>query len=218
VSTQLDHLVIGAATLERGVAYVKHTLGVDIPYGGEHKTLGTHNQLMQLGPELFLEVIAINPAGEAINRPRWYGLDDPYIAEQLRIEPRLIAWVVNTDNLGQSLQSANQSFGRSTPISRGNLNWLFGLPEDGRLLAGGMLPYIMQWQTDEHPASKMANCGCALEQLAIYHPQADWLRTALVSINADHIVSVHAIAVDKSPYLTATLKTPLGSVTISSLN
>ncbi len=215
MNTQLDHLVIGAATLEQGIAYVKQTLGVDIPYGGQHNTLGTHNHLMQLGPALFLEVIAINPDGEPINRPRWYGLDDPHVAKQLQTKPSLLTWVVNTDNLSHYLRSANQSFGRRTPISRDHLNWLFGLPEDGRLLAGGMLPYVMQWQTNEHPASKMTDCGCRLEHLEIFHPQAAWLETALRSIQAERLVKVIALNHNKAPYLTATLSSPNGMVKLS---
>lgn len=71
MQTRIDHLVIGAATLFQGVAYVKECLGVDIPYGGVHMTMGTHNHLMKLGDEIFLEVIAINPDIERIEHPRW---------------------------------------------------------------------------------------------------------------------------------------------------
>ena len=63
--TKIDHLVVGAANLSAGVEYVNRLLGVDIPYGGEHEKMGTHNHIMQLGSRLFLEVIAINP--QALN-------------------------------------------------------------------------------------------------------------------------------------------------------
>jgi len=56
----LDHLVIAASSLEQGVDYVRKMLGVDIPFGGVHSAMGTHNHLMQLGNSVFLEVIAIN--------------------------------------------------------------------------------------------------------------------------------------------------------------
>ncbi|MEE8364674.1 MAG: VOC family protein [Gammaproteobacteria bacterium] len=42
-------MVIAADSLEQGVDYVRSTLGVDIPRGGVHQTMGTHNHLMQLG-------------------------------------------------------------------------------------------------------------------------------------------------------------------------
>ena len=55
-SANLDHLVVAATDLKTGVDYVKQTLGVDIPYGGEHQQMGTHNHLMRLGHQIFLEV------------------------------------------------------------------------------------------------------------------------------------------------------------------
>jgi len=47
MQTRIDHLVIGAADLTQGIDYVKECLGVDMPYGGEHEKMGTHNHLMQ---------------------------------------------------------------------------------------------------------------------------------------------------------------------------
>ena len=78
-----DHLVIGAKDLAQGIDFVKDQLGIDIPYGGVHKTMGTHNHLMQLGNSSFLEVIAINPDGDPVGHPRWYGLDDPFVRQQI---------------------------------------------------------------------------------------------------------------------------------------
>lgn len=77
MAVNLDHLVIGAETLEQGVAFVERELGMRIPVGGIHELTGTHNHLMRLGESLFLEVIAFNPTGKAPQQPRWYGLDDP---------------------------------------------------------------------------------------------------------------------------------------------
>ena len=59
----LDHLVIGATTLQQGVDYVHDTLGIDMPFGGIHHSMGTHNHLVRLGGEVFMEIIAINPQG-----------------------------------------------------------------------------------------------------------------------------------------------------------
>ena len=69
MSTVIDHLVIAAETLEQGAEYVLKMLGVDIPFGGVHPKMGTHNLLMQLGNTLFLEVIAINPDAAALAHP-----------------------------------------------------------------------------------------------------------------------------------------------------
>jgi ribosomal 30S subunit maturation factor RimM len=73
MQTRIDHLAIGASSLAQGVAYIKDLLGLDIPFGGVHSKMGTHNHLMQLGAHMFLEVIAINVDSEPPQKPRWFG-------------------------------------------------------------------------------------------------------------------------------------------------
>ncbi len=43
--SELDHIVIGAASLEAGVAWVEQRLGVKPVPGGQHVAMGTHNAL-----------------------------------------------------------------------------------------------------------------------------------------------------------------------------
>lgn len=210
MNTKLDHIVIGAATLGQGVDYVKRLLGVDMPEGGSHPSMGTHNHLMQLGNDVFLEVIAINPDGPTPQRPRWYGLDDPLVQEKLRQSPRLLTWVVNTDDISALQARTSFAFGEAMPISRGNLNWHFAVPDDGRILAGGMLPYIIQWHTSMHPSNAMADKGCRLKKLEIHHPYRDWLAAILSDIGAESLVEVHALAPGTAPFLAVHLETPTG--------
>ena len=143
--TRVDHLVIAATDIARGVQWAEKALGVLVPRGGVHTTMGTHNHVMRLGEELFLEVIAINPDGPPPLKPRWFGLDDPSVRARLDRSPAFLAWVVNIDDMDGLLASAPMSWGRATPVTRGDLRWRFALPSDGRLLAGGMLPYAIQW-------------------------------------------------------------------------
>lgn len=210
MSTAIDHLVVAAETLEQGVDYIQHTLGVDIPNGGVHPKMGTHNRLMQLGDALFLEVIAINPNAPTPKQPRWFGLDDVYIRRSLEDGPALLTWVVNTGNIKSLMQKTSFDFGRPEPISRGNLNWYFGLPDDGRLLAGGMLPYLIEWQTDQHPARNMEDRGCKLERLTLYHPYATWLKHLLESIDIAHQISIESLPETVTPYMLALIETPGG--------
>jgi len=217
VRTQIDHLVIAATDIERGVQHARSILGVELPQGGVHPKMGTHNHLMRLGEEMFLEVIAINPDGEPPSRPRWFGFDDPAVRERLEQEPAFLTWVVNTDDIHALMKQAAISFGVAEPVSRGNLNWQFGLPRDGRLLAGGMLPYVIEWETETHPASGMADLGCTLQRLTIEHPNAHWLTSVLDSIGAAHLVEVVQGKVGTVPVMTATIMTPDGEKTLSSL-
>ncbi|MEN8210320.1 MAG: VOC family protein [Thermodesulfobacteriota bacterium] len=210
MQTRIDHLVIGADDLAQGIAYVKEFLCVDIPYGGIHTKMGTHNHLMQLGNDIFLEVIAVNPDMKSPESPRWFGLDDPHVRKQIKKKPVLLNWVVNTKNIKELLGQANFSFGKKQLICRGNLSWYFGLPRDGRLLAGGMLPYAIEWQTDFHPSKNMADAGCRFQRLEIYHPNPTWFKTILTSIGAENLADIHALPENSIPYMIAYIDTPYG--------
>lgn len=216
MTTRLDHIVIGAASLKQGVDYVRNLLGVDIPKGGEHPLMATHNHVMQLGNDTFVEVIAINPDADRPARPRWFGLDDPAIRHSLKHQPRLLTWVVNSTDLVQLHEQVSIDLGVVTPLSRGALNWLFAVPEDGRLLAGGMLPHVMQWQTDTHPSNNMADLNCRLRTINIYHPYPQWLSSILIELKASELVEVHKLDTDVPPYMTAEFDTPQGAVVLSS--
>ena len=213
---RLDHLVIAAETLQQGVDYIRSTLGVDIPKGGDHQTMGTHNHLMQLGNNAYLEVIAINPQATAPNHLRWFDLDDALMRESLGSQPRLITWVINTHDIQNLARQSIFEIGNPTELKRNNLRWQLGLTDDGRLLANGMLPYVIQWITDPHPAAAMADLGCQLRSLDIYHNRADWLLATLVSMGADHLVKIHQLPDTESAYLSASITTPSGLVILSS--
>ncbi len=214
--TRIDHLIIGAASLEQGENFVEEKLGVAIPYGGAHEKMGTHNRLLQLGGEVYLEVLAINPEGEPPESPRWCGLDDPHVSRRLKQRPAFLTWVVNTTDIEKLLRRTAFDFGKSRRLSRGNLSWYFGLPDDGRLLAGGMLPYVIEWRTASHPSSNMVDAGCRFRGLDIHHPYPSWLRSVLASIGAADLVRIHPLPKNRLPYLVAHIETPEGKKNLSS--
>ncbi len=100
---RLDHIVVASLTLEEGVAHVERCLRVIVPRGGEHPLMGTHNHLMRLGEEIYLEIISPNPEVHP-QRPRWFGLDGSELLSQLRESPRLITWVARVPDLGGALR------------------------------------------------------------------------------------------------------------------
>lgn len=216
MQTHLDHLVVGASSLEAGVEYIKRELGVYIPFGGRHRQMGTHNHLMKLGDYVFLEVIAIDPEGVQPTRPRWFGLDDPSVQLRLAKEPSLLTWVVNTSDLEEALTAPSLFFGDVETLSRGELSWYFGLPDDGRLLAGGMLPYLMSWQAEQHPAKNMADVGCRLSGLRLFSPRVEWTRQQLSAIGASSLVEVKKLESNTPFYLEMDIDTPTGKKTLRS--
>ncbi len=91
--------MVAAHTLDQGSAYVQDALGVPMAGGGKHAAVGTHNRVLKLGPGQYLEVIAIDPEGRQPEFPRWFNLDDPEFQDRLKTRPRLITWVVRTENV-----------------------------------------------------------------------------------------------------------------------
>ncbi len=214
---KLDHIVIAANSLEQGVEYIQDELGVIIPKGGFHSTMGTHNHLMQLGNEAYLELIAINPDAEVPGHLRWFGLDDALTRESIRHSPRLITWVMNTSDIQSVKQSASFDIGTPTELQRNNLRWEIALTDDGRLLGNGLLPYVIQWHSQPHPSNGMAEMGCQLKSLTIYHNRAEWLRSSLASIEAAHLVEVKELDDSEAVYFSVEIETPGGLKTLSSI-
>lgn len=211
----LDHIVIAAEDLQQGVDYVRKLLGVDIPRGGKHANMATHNHVMQLGNDAYLEVIAIDRNGQAPRHPRWFALDSALMRADLRKQPRLVTWVMNTADLGGLVERVDFDIGIPAKLSRDDLSWEFALPDDGRLLGDGALPYCIQWHSSPHPSRAMADTGCLLQELTIYHNRPHWLNERLDTLEASHLVHVEALPDNKTPYLEATIDTPTGTVIIS---
>jgi len=208
--TELDHITLAAASLAQGLSYLRATLGVDLPYGGEHPRMATHNHLLRLGPSLFFELIAIDPAAPAPARPRWFGLDDPALQAQLAVAPRLITWVVRTRQIAEAFLASDTPLGAIEAMTRGDLRWLITFPNDGSLPDGGMIPSLIQWPDGPHPASRMPDLGCSLDRFEAIHPDPDGYRRRLASIGADRHIEIRAAPSGTPPRLIAHIRTPHG--------
>jgi hypothetical protein len=208
----LDHIVIAAHSLEQGAEYLRDILGVEVPPGGKHQSMATHNLVMQLGNDAYLEVIAIDPDGEVPRHPRWFALDTPQMRAAIRAQPRLITWVINTANLQSLAANAGFDIGTPTALKRDTLSWEFALPDDGRLLAAGMLPYCIQWHSSPHPSQHMVDSGCLLQELNIHHNRPRWLNDRLDALEAGHLVQIEALPDSETSWLEATIDTPNGTV------
>lgn len=213
--TELDHITITAHTLKQGVAYVRDMLGVGIPYGGEHVSMGTHNHLLRLGSKLFLEVIAVNPASAPPQRPRWFQLDEPAFQIQLQEKPKLTTWVVRTDDIAATCLLSQMPPGPIESMSRGDWHWRITVAHDGSLPDHGLLPTLVQWSDRNHPADRMADSGCSLECLQVVHREPDHYRKQLVAIGADHCVETLQAPPGIASHLVARIRTPRGLVTLA---
>jgi catechol 2,3-dioxygenase-like lactoylglutathione lyase family enzyme len=171
---QLDHLTIIAPDLETGARHVRDLLGVDLPQGGRHPEMGTHNLLVRLGEGVFLEVIAIDPSAQAPGRPRWFGLDNAAAVRRSWDEGLCLrGWVVRTSNIDAILAQHGDVLGEKTSVSRGDRSWLFAVPPDGSLPMGGIAPSVIDWGKSGSPAMGMVDLGLSLAEFRIEHPDPD---------------------------------------------
>src|SRR5690348_9646989 len=196
---ELDHLVVTASALADGVAWVESILGVALQAGGEHQRMATHNALLRLGDSTYLEVIAPNPAASRPDEPRWFELDR-MSADQL---PRLATWVARTDDIKATTTGCHGEFGDIAPMSRGSVLWLITIPAQGALLAGGIIPMLVEWRIAKHPAAALEDKGCALRQLDLFHPNLDAVAKILDCLEIRPEVGIHKLATGMRPYLVA---------------
>ncbi len=201
-----DHIAIVCTTLEQGVGYAQNALGVEIPVGGCHPRMGTHNHLLRLGDSAFLEVIAIDPEATPPKRPRWFNLD--HLGD---VAPKLGTWIVNCTDIDTSLRSAPAACGVAEELTRGDLTWQIAIPLDGSLPYNGAYPTILQWPVGSHPASKMKDLGCDLVRLTIEHPDAVNIEQKLAGFLDDSRISFYPA---KKFKIKASIRTPSGLKTL----
>ncbi|GGC41076.1 polyphosphate kinase [Siccirubricoccus deserti] len=185
---EIDHIVLGARTLEEGAAFVVQHLGVKPKPGGRHEGFGTHNMLLGLGRGCYLEVIAPDPEQPAPAHPRPFDLDDPGLRMALEAEPRLIAWVARTPVLDAVVARLGPRAGEVKSMSRGDLSWRMAFPPQ-RQDMDNLIPALIQWQ-GEGASSRLPDSHVRLLQLEAEHPDADAVRAALAERGLEDVLKL----------------------------
>jgi hypothetical protein len=137
--------------------------------------MGTHNRLLRLGPRAYLEVLAIDPAAPPPSRPRWFDLDSAAVRARAMREPFIVTWVVRTDDVEAAVAEV-PALGEALPFSRGRYRWRLTVPADGTLRFDGILPAVIQWDGEQHPADSLPDSGCELLGVSLTHPLCDEVR------------------------------------------
>ncbi len=207
MNNRLDHLVVAASTLAQGAAWIERMLGVSPERGGKHVAMGTHNSLLRLGGDVYLEIIAIDPDAPAPARPRWFQLDSPAMAAALHERPRLIHWVAATDDLNAAMAASPVALGEPTSLSRGEFRWTFALSADGAMPFDGVGPSLIEWQGTAHPARRLKHTGCSIVRMSAAHPDPDAVRAMLSALRLSAQLSVET---GETAVLRALIRTPRG--------
>lgn len=176
--TEIDHLVVMAETLDQGSAWCLATLGATPAAGGTHPLMGTHNRLLLVAsaayPKAYLEIIAIDPEAAPPGRTRWFGMDDPVLQAKVRgAGPQLVGYVARSamaDMHRWGLINCRYQPGPILKASRetpaGTLHWQIVVPDDGRALADGAVPTLIQWQ-GPHPSETLPTSGVTLNAVTV---------------------------------------------------
>ena len=212
MSAKFDHIVIGASSLEQGVEWAKNTLGIEVPRGGRHEKMATHNCVMSFGDDSYLEIVAVNPNVPPVSRPRWFGLDNPTVQKALKREPQLLTWAINVDDIKSAFSNLSNS-GFSVPIcieamTRDALRWQVGFAENGELIDVGLFPLVIEWDVPQHPSRAMVDLNCKLLRLDIISTQIEITRSNLSTIGA--LAAINTLSEGDRDEVIVTLQTPVG--------
>ena len=90
--TRIDHLVYATPDLARGASEIEALTGVRASPGGQHLAWATHNCLLALGADIYLEIIAPDPSQPKPPGVRPFGIDG------LR-HSRLVTWAARGGGL-----------------------------------------------------------------------------------------------------------------------
>lgn len=204
----LDHLLIGAPSLDDGIAWLGERTGVRAVIGGSHPGLGTWNALASLGPRQYIEIIAPDPGQPGV--PTFYvpGLRD-FPA------PRIATWAARGERLDGITTRLSADFTCDPPRQGSRvrpdgtrLAWTLAFPRDrAHGVFGGALPFLIEWESDEAHPGRNTPPGLRLRDLSLCHPEPEALGNVLRGLDMD--VRVKAAA---EPQIQVELDTPRGVV------
>jgi Glyoxalase-like domain len=210
VGAAVDHLLLGAADLDGGIAWAERMTGVKAAMGGSHPGAGTRNALISLGGRQYLEIIAPDPVQPSYNF---------HIDVRTLSEPRLITWAAVTTDVNaiakEAREAGHQIFGprdgsRARPDGK-VLKWkTVGVVNKFGLGGVEPIPFFIEWAADSLHPSQDSPKGCALQSFEIEHPNPGDVIELLKRLGVEAKVKQA-----KEVSLAATLKTPKGKVTLS---
>lgn len=209
----LDHLTIIAPSLEEGVAHVRDCLDIDMPSGRKHPDMGTHNHVLRLGDDVYLEVIAIDLTAPAPTQARWFGLDDrDAVRAAWDSGHRLRGWVARTQQIDAVLAQHGHLLGRKTQLSAGAAPpYFFAIPPGGALPLAGVAPSVIDRGQRPPPIAAMPDLGARLARFTIEHPDPYSVEALYAALDAKHAPQVQK---GDAVRYRADIRTPFGMKTL----
>ena len=201
----LDHLLYAGPDLERLEREVARVAGVPPAPGGRHDGMGTHNALVGLGHEAYLELIAPDPEQDG----------GPFATSLAGLKAtELHAWCVRTDDLdalaarveASGLGAQRRTMSRATPDGE-ELHWELLVPS-GHPWAGAA-PFFIAWGETPHPSRRLTG-PVRLRVLDVLHPAGDDLSAWLTDLGLQVGEGAVRVASGRARALRAELTGPRG--------
>lgn len=207
MSLKLDHLVYAVPDLAEGVALVESILGVRPAVGGRHPHLGSHNALLSLGEDVYLEVVAPDPGLPRPPRGVVFNMDGIST-------PHLATWAVRAESIEAVAEAAALQGFDVGGLAQGSrerpdgslLQWRLSDPYV--MAFGGLVPFLIAWGDSPHPARRTPPGG-ELVALEAEHPEPESVADALAAVGVEL-----AVAHGPVPLLRAHIKGPDGRVSV----
>lgn len=174
----IDHLVYAVSDLRQGMKHMEDLFGVAPSPGGHHPDFGTHNALLGLGPETYLEIIAIDPS---LSRPAqgWpFGLSEK---QKSKLQTWAVKSVLSQASLVPTVFGVVSHGSRQTRSGK-FLSWK--LTDPWLMGYDGLIPFLIDWGQTEHPATDLPQVGI-LESIQMKHPRAEEVRSSLEVLDID---------------------------------
>jgi hypothetical protein len=180
----IDHIVIGAANLEKATEKLESLLQTKLSTSGKHSLMATHNRLARLQNSVYVEIIATDPSAtfpkSGTREKRWFSLDSSKTKRRLSLGPQPLCWVVAVNNIEQTASNCGYEPGKVTEMSRGDFRWKLTVPDSGELSENGVLPVLIEWPNAINPAQMMPKSGLILKQLLLSSPKPKLYRAHIV--------------------------------------
>ncbi len=147
---ELDHIVFGAINLEEGTLFVESILQAKLSDIGYHKDMGTHNRVIRISEDVYLEVIAIDPKMKKLKNRKWFNLDNLNLQSKLKKSPQIIGYVIKNNHMKLS-----KYYDPFFEASRANYKWKFAMPTckknilDSEIIETGIIPSLISWKSEK---------------------------------------------------------------------
>lgn len=155
----IDHIILGINDLDKGIAQFKELTGVEPVIGGIHPNSFTHNALVALDGETYIEIMAPRP--DALHVP------DEFLSLE-KLTP--IDWAVRTRHANQTkeklkavgiIASESKEGSRAKPDGT-MLSWTtFGIENHNDF------PFFIEWGAGTVHPSVSSPAGCSIKSFHI---------------------------------------------------